>query len=148
MTKAHVRFQRANFVVRDLDRALRFYVDVLGLTLAFQKESEKTSYSYPCFDIDPASDLRFAVLSAPDQPRVMALTEVKNPAPPALPHPRQAAIVLEVPDVDAAMARARAAGFEVVPEEKLLTHDGRIGREIGLIDADDHLVVIYTILNS
>ena len=144
MTRPAVRFQRANFVVRDLDAALAFYVDVLGLSLDFVKTSDRTSYSYTVFDIPHSAPIRFAVLSAPDQPRVMALTEIQAPLPPK-PHPRSAAIVLEIPDVDAAMDRARAKGFEVIPEAVLLTQDGRTGREIGLIDADDHLIVIYTI---
>jgi catechol 2,3-dioxygenase-like lactoylglutathione lyase family enzyme len=144
MTKPSVRFQRANFVVRDLDAALKFYVDVLGLSVDLIKTSEKTSYSYTVFDIPRSAPIRFAVLSAPGQPRVMALTEIQAPLPPK-PHPRSAAIVLEMPDVDAAMDRARAKGFEIIPEAVLLTQDGRTGREIGLIDADDHLIVIYTI---
>ena len=144
MTKPSVRFQRANFVVRDLDAALKFYVDVLGLSVDLIKTSEKTSYSYTVFDIPQSAPIRFAVLSAPGQPRIMALTEIQAPLPPK-PHPRTAAIVLEMPDVDAAMDRARAKGFEIIPEAVLLTQDGRTGREIGLIDADDHLIVIYTI---
>ena len=144
MTKPAVRFQRANFVVRDLDAALVFYVGVLGLSLDFVKTSDKSSYSYTVFDIPQSAPIRFAVLSTPDQPRVMALTEIQAPLPPK-PHPRSAAIVLEMSDVDAAMDRARVKGFEVIPEAVLLTQDGRTGREIGLIDADDHLVVIYTI---
>jgi catechol 2,3-dioxygenase-like lactoylglutathione lyase family enzyme len=143
--KPHMRFQRANFMVRNLEASLKFYVEVMGFTLDYVKVSEPTSYSYDAFDIPRGAQLRFAVLSAPDQPRVMALTEVRDPDPPPVQHPRRAAIVLEVPDVDGAMARAKAHGFDIVPEARLVTHDGRIGREIGFIDPDDHLVVIYTI---
>jgi catechol 2,3-dioxygenase-like lactoylglutathione lyase family enzyme len=144
-TKPKLRFQRANFMVRDLEASLKFYVEVMGFTLDFVKQSELTSYSYDAFDIPRMARLRFAVLSAPDQLRVMALTEVCDPEPPPIQHPRRAAIVLEVPDVDGAMAKAKAHGFDIVPEARLVTHDGRVGREIGIIDPDDHLVVIYTI---
>ena len=65
---AGVRLQRANFVVSDLDRALVMYRDVLGLEVTFIKDSEPDSYSYPVFRIDSRARLRFAVLSAPDQP--------------------------------------------------------------------------------
>ena len=34
-----LRFQRANFVVQDIERSLTFYRDVLGFTVAFIKES-------------------------------------------------------------------------------------------------------------
>lgn len=141
---AAIRFQRANFVVSDLDRSLEFYRDVLGFEVAFVKESDDASYSYPVFEIDRDAAIRFAVLSAPGQPRVMALTEVSRPLEP-VPYPRRAAIVLEVGDVDAVVGRARAAGCHVYAEGELLTHDGRRGREVGLVDYDGNLTVIYRI---
>ena len=73
----------------------------------------------------------------------MALTEVRDLAP--QPEPRRAAIVLEVADIDALVARAQTQGFKVFPEEQLLTHDGRVGREVGLLDDDGNLSVIYNI---
>ncbi len=138
-----IRFQRANFLVRNIDKAMRFYGDVLGFELAFVKESEEDSYSYTVFDIGREQTMRFATLSTPTQARVMALTEVPNLKPPAM--PRRSAIVLEVPDIDATVARARAAGFGVYDEEVLRTHDGRTGQEVGLVDEDGNLVVIYYI---
>ena len=143
--KPGVRFQRANYVVRNLDRALEFYVGVLGLTLDFVKESESASYSYTVFDIPRDARIRFAVLSAPAQPRVMALTEIAGAALTPVPSPRRAAIVLETPDLDAVAQRARDAGFTVCPEGVLLTFDDRRGRELGLVDADDNLSVVYTL---
>lgn len=145
MDKPAVRFQRANFVVRNLERALEFYVGVLGLTLDFVKESDADSYSYTVFAIPNAARIRFAVLSAPHQPRVMALTEITGSALETVALPRRAAIVLETPDVDGVARRATQAGFEVCPEGVLLTFDGRQGRELGLVDADDNLTVVYSL---
>ena len=139
-----VRFQRANFVVTNLDRALGFYRDVLGFEVAFVKDSDSASYSYPVFEIDRDAVIRFAVLSAPGQPRVMALTEVSAPLT-DVPFPRRAAIVLEVADVDAVVNDAREAGCHVYDEGELLTHDGRQGREVGIADYDGNLTVIYKI---
>lgn len=138
------RFQRGNFVVADLDRALAFYRDILGFEVAFIKTSPSDSYSYPVFGIPPDRRLRFAVLSTATQPRVMALTEVSGPLEPA-PLPRRSAIVLEIEDIDGVVAAARAEGLTVHPEEHLVTQDGREGREVGIVDADDNLVVIYFI---
>lgn len=143
--KPPVRFQRANYVVADLERSLGFYRDVLGFVVEHQHESPADSYSYPVFSIDPAARLRFALLTAPGQPRVMALTEVRGTTLPAVVLPRRAAIVLDVADIDGVVAGARQLGLEVYPEERLETHDGRTGREVGIVDADGHLVVIYTI---
>lgn len=140
----YVRLQRANFVVRDIDRSLAFYRDVLGFEVAFVKDSPDDSYSYPVFEIDTSHKLRFAVLSTKEQVRVLALTEVPAELP-SLPYPRRAAIVLEVGDVDAVCDGARKAGLHVYDEEELHTHDGRIGREVGIVDHDDNLTVIYKI---
>lgn len=140
-----MRFQRGNFVVSDLDRALVLYRDVLGLQIAFIKDSEPDSYSYPVFEIDPAAKLRFAVLSTETQERVMALTEVRGIELPKVPLPRRSAIVLNIGDVDGVVERATKHGFHIYDEERLETQDGRVGREVGIVDDDDNLVVIYNI---
>ena len=140
-----LRFQRGNHLVRDLDRALAFYRDVLGFIVAFTLPPNPESYSYPVFDIPRNAEMRFCVLSTATQERVMALTEVTGTALVQVPHPRRTAIVLEVDDPDAVVAASRALGLQVYPEEVLHTQDGRTGREIGIVDFDDHLVVIYTI---
>lgn len=143
--KPKLHFQRANFVVRDLDRALAFYRDILGFEVEHLQESPTDSYSYPVFEIDRRARLRFALLSAPGQPRVMALTEVTGVKLKHCPDPKRAAIVLDVADFDYVVERAVAWGLVVHPEEKLVTHDGRVGREAGIVDHDGNLVVIYTI---
>ena len=43
------------------------------------------------------------------------------------------------------MAGARNLGLKVHEEAELHTNDGRIGREIGIVDFDGNLVVIYLI---
>lgn len=143
-----VRFQRANYVVADLDRALAFYQGVLGFDVTFTLPPNPDSYSYAVFDIPRKAVMRFCVLSTATQERVMALTEVGGIALPGPTHPRRSAIVLEIDDPDAVMAGARALGLTVYPEEVLRTKDGRIGREIGIVDADDNLIVIYKITGA
>jgi catechol 2,3-dioxygenase-like lactoylglutathione lyase family enzyme len=139
-----VRFQRGNFVVANIEKSLEFYRDILGFEVAFMKESKSDSYSYPVFEIPSDRKMRFAVLSTETQPRVMALTEVEGPIEPA-PHPRRSAIVLEMPDLDTVLEKSRASGLHVYPEEHLVTQDGREGREVGIVDRDDNLVVLYWI---
>ena len=140
----YLRFQRANFVVASIEKSLSLYRDVLGFDVAFIKDSPEDSYSYPVFEISKRLPLKFAVLSTERQQRVLALTQVPADLP-AVPKPRRAAIVLEVGDVDAVCEGAAAAGCRVYEEEELHTHDGRTGREVGIVDYDDNLVVIYHI---
>lgn len=143
--KPAVRLQRANFVVADIDRALTFYRDVLGFTEEFRHDHNPDSYSFPVFAIPRDAQIGFSVLSAPGQPRIMALTQIAGVDVAPVPHPRRSAIVLDVADPDAVMAGARALGLLVYPEGELKTHKGRLGREIGIADFDDNLVVIYSI---
>lgn len=143
-----VRFQRGNQVVADLERALTFYQSVLGFDVTFTLPPNPDSYSYAVFDVPREAVMRFCVLSTATQERVMALTEVKGVDIVPLPHPRRSAIVLEIDDPDAVMAGARALRLTVYDEEVLKTKDGRIGREIGIVDFDDNLIVIYKILGA
>lgn len=146
--KPFIRFQRGNFVVSDLDRALTFYRDVLGFEVAYQQGHNPDSYSIPVFNIPDGAELGFCTLSTLDQVRVMALTEIKGIELPPVPAPRRSAIVLDMADPDQVMDGARALGLTVYPEERLETNDGRVGREIGIVDFDDNLIVIYTILEG
>jgi predicted enzyme related to lactoylglutathione lyase len=143
-----LRFQRANFVVRDLERALSFYRDVLDFEVTFTQGHNPESYSFPVFEIPPDAKLRFCVLSTATQPRVMALTEISGAELGPVPYPRRSAIVLEVDDPDDVIKRCRAAGAQVYEEGELVTNDGRRGREIGIVDFDDNLIVIYKIIGA
>ena len=73
----------------------------------------------------------------------MALTEVPNLEAPVL--PRRSAIVLEISNLDEVLEKARLGGYHVYDEEKLVTHDGRTGREVGVLDEGGNLAVLYYI---
>lgn len=140
-----VRFKRAALIVGDLDRSLALYRDVLGFRLQSIKQSAADSYSYEIFGIDRSATMRMAALDGPaGQERTLALIEVK-PAPPRQARP-SAATVIEVADIAGALERlARLPEVTVLLERQLHTHDGRIGREIGVIDADGHAAVLYNV---
>ncbi|WP_298334970.1 VOC family protein [uncultured Erythrobacter sp.] len=146
--KAPVRFQRANFVVADLDRALTFYEGVLGFEIEYRLGDNPESYSRPIFEIPEGAKLGFVTLNLPNQRRIMALTEIGSVAMKSVAYPRRSAIVLETHDPDAVMAGASDLGLTVYKEEVLKTADGRIGREIGIVDFDDNLIVIYNFPES
>ncbi len=140
-----VRFKRAALIVADLDRALALYRDALGFTLESIKVSPDDSYSKEIFATGPDAKLRMAALDGPTgQERTLALIEVR-PAPPR-PQTPSSATVIAVADLDRAISAAGALpGVTVFPERALHTHDGRTGREIGLIDADGHALVLFNV---
>ena len=145
--KPRVRFQRANFLVADIDRALFFYRDVLGFETVFIKDSAPDSYSYDVFEIERGIPMRFAVLRTETQANVMALTEVGE-LPKTEATPRRAGIVLDVSDIDAVVLKSKALGLKTYHEDHLVTKDGREGREFGIVDFDGNLVVVYTITKA
>lgn len=139
----NIRFQRANYLVRNLEESLRFYRDVLGFHVDFVLPPNEESYSYSVFDIPKDAVMRFCVLSTKTQERVMALTEVNGIELKPIPHPRRSAIVIECHEFDATIAAAKQLHLTVYDEEVLITKDGRVGREIGIVDKDDNLIVLY-----
>lgn len=145
--KPKIRFQRANFAVANIERALTFYEGVLGFDIVFVKDSDPDSYSYDVFEIPKDRQLRFAVLRTPDQPNVMALTEIPH-LKPLTDTPRRNTIVLEIPEIDQIVSASKALGLKVYTEDKLITKDGREGREIGIVDFDGNLVIIYLITKA
>ncbi len=145
--KPKIRFQRANYIVSNLERALEFYRDVLGFEVVFIKDSAEDSYSYDVFEIERHNTMRFAVLGTPEQKNVMALTEVPD-AKPVETMPRRSAIILETPEIERVLEESKSLGLKVYPEDKLITKDGREGREIGIVDFDGNLVVIYLITKA
>ena len=85
--KEYVRFQRANYIVTDLDKSLKLYCNVLGMINQYEADAPDNSYSYDVFEIKKTNKIRWAVLGTPDQLRVMALTEIKEGKRKPIPNP-------------------------------------------------------------
>lgn len=143
-----VRVQRTTLLVADLERALRLYRDVLGFTVAFVKDSDSASYSYPAFAIPPGARIRFATLDAGLVPRALGLTEVQGALLPRPTGIRPAALVLETRGLKELLRRIESTlpAVRVLPAGELVTHDGRRGIEVALWDEDGHVIVLYEIV--
>jgi hypothetical protein len=115
------------------------------MNLDFMKVSEDDSYSYDVFDIDDSIPMEFALLSYENQPRVMALTILGDGNLEPNPMPRRAAICIEVNNVDDIVSKCKENDFHCYRDDHLITHDGREGKEVGILDDDGNLVVIYKI---
>lgn len=141
---ATVSFKRMNLVISDLDRALRVYRDCLGLVIENIKDSVAASYSYTVFEFPREAKIRFATLDTPGQKRTFALTEVTGVKLPSPPVPRLTAAVIQIDKFDDAIARLKDEGVKIYPEGVLEDEYGTPkGRELGFVDHDGHLIVIY-----
>jgi catechol 2,3-dioxygenase-like lactoylglutathione lyase family enzyme len=136
--------KRTALVVADMNRAMAFYRDVLGFQGGTVTQSGPNSYSYEVFNLPRDKPIRFATMDAgPNQTRALALIES-----PGVRHDpngaRESAMVVNANGkMDAMLEGARRLGLTIIPERPLNSVDGRVGREVAIIDADGHLVVLY-----
>jgi len=138
-----VALKRVNLLVRDLDRSLAVYRDILGFRVFAITESGPQSYSYPVFRLPPQAKLRFCTLDSSTEVRAFALTEITGvelPAPPAV---HLSAPVIRIERFDEVRAKLEAAGLAVVEPRSSKTAEGQTFREMAFTDPDGHLVVLY-----
>mgnify|MGYP003690108765 FL=1 len=83
----YVRFQRANYIVTNLEKSLKLYCNVLGMINQYEADAPNDSYSYDVFEIEKTNKIRWAVLGTPEQIRIMALTEIKDGKIKPIPNP-------------------------------------------------------------
>jgi predicted enzyme related to lactoylglutathione lyase len=108
------KLQNAYYITRDMDRAVAFYRDALGLKLGFQ-DGEK-----------------WAQLKAGDSN--VALSSAEEGAPGAV----GATLVLETDDIAAAKAQLEAHGATIIEQRKMGSGDALTFR-----DPDGNLVQLY-----
>jgi catechol 2,3-dioxygenase-like lactoylglutathione lyase family enzyme len=141
--------KRVNLCVADMERSLKVYRDILGFRVNHLKDSTSDSYSYPVFQFPKHAKLRFATLDSPTQERTFALTEVTGITLPRPPLPHMSAVVLNCVNFDEVVAKVKAMGLAVVPEQALPGPDGKPkGRETAFVDPDGHLIVLYKLLDQ
>jgi len=138
-----VALKRVNLLVRDLDRSLAVYRDILGFRNAQVSQSSPQSYSYPVFRLPAQAKLRFCTLDSATEVRALALTEVTGIDLPAPSPIVTSTPVIRVEDIDAVHARLKAAGLDVVEPRRSKTVEGRDFSELAFTDPDGHLVVLY-----
>jgi catechol 2,3-dioxygenase-like lactoylglutathione lyase family enzyme len=140
---SEVALKRVNLLVRDLDRSLSIYSDILGFRVSGVSESTPQSYSYTVFELPAEARLRFATLDSSTEARALALTEVKGAALPEARTVPFAAAVIRVSEMDKQLARLKAAGLRVVEPRRSQTPEGRTFTEAAFTDPDGHIVVLY-----
>ena len=109
------KLQNAYYVTADMDRAIAFYRDTLGLDLAFQDGGKWAQLK--------AGGANFALSSAEEAPEGAG----------------GATVVFEVPDAAAAGAAIAEAGGEILGERDMGDH----GKTLTFRDPDGNLVQLY-----
>lgn len=138
-----VALKRVNLLVRDMERSLAIYRDILGFRIFQCTDSGPQSFSYPVFQLPPQAKLRFCTLDSATEVRALALTQVTGIELPAQTSPRLSAPVIRVGQLEEIRAKLEAAGLEVVGPRRSKTAEGHEFSEMAFTDPDGHLVVLY-----
>ena len=143
-----LHLKRPCLLVADLDRSLTLYRDCLGFKLDYVGNADPDSYLYPVFQIPTDAQLRFAALSTEEEPRALALTEVKgSPLPPPT-KPYRCATVIRVPSLALVLPKLAALGLSPITASSFSTPPNLTFTEQAVCDFDGHLIVLYEVQRS
>jgi lactoylglutathione lyase len=115
-----MRFLHTSITVTDIDRSIRFYTGVLGLTFERRRRIPENRAEI-AFVVDPDSGARIELTRWEDKPTVEAGDQLDH-------------LAFEVADLDAVLADARANGTPIAKEPFQLA--GGSGRLAFLLDPD------------
>jgi len=138
-----VALKRVNLLVRDMQRSLAIYRDILGFRVFQCSDSSPQSFSYPVFRIPAQAKLHFCTLDSSTEVRALALTQVTGVELPAHPPLHLSAPVIRIQKFDEVLAKLKAAGLDVVEPRRSKTAEGHEFTELAFTDPDGHLVVLY-----
>ena len=125
--------KRTTLVVRDLDRSMAFYRDVLGFTAAFDEEITMSGSGYPA---GKAGDqIRLAMMQGGDS--AGSMIGLLQHLDPALPEPAarpvgigDAVMVLQTDDLDHVHSQCEASGTRVYSPPHAFTISGPDGKPV------------------
>ena len=140
-----LHLKRPCLLVADLERSLTLYRDCLGFRLDYVGNADPESYLYPVFQLPAKAQLRFAALSTEQEPRALALTEVKGVTLPAPPSPYRGATVIRVPTLASVLPQLRALGLSPITASSFSTPPRLTFTEQAVCDFDGHLIVLYEV---
>jgi catechol 2,3-dioxygenase-like lactoylglutathione lyase family enzyme len=142
--------------VSDMDRALRFYRDLLGFRMAAELPPDAERARWDAYHEQVSglagAQIRVVYLRAPDGQTHLELIEYLTPRVDRRPRaplsaPGTAIVALGVRDSAAAVARLRAAGVEVVADPvHYRTDDGEESYTTYLYDPDGNALCLFEIL--
>lgn len=140
-----LHIKRPCLLVADLQRSLTVYRDILGFKLVYQSEASSDSYLYSIFKLPDTAKLTFAAFDTKDEPRALALTEVKGiELPPPTP-PYRTAIIIRVGDLASTIAQIRQLNLEIVKPNSFTTPPNLYFTEQAFYDDDGHLIMLYEV---
>lgn len=140
-----LHLKRPCLLVADLERSLKLYRDCLGFQLDYIGQADADSYLYSVFQLPAIAHLRFAALSTEEEPRALALTEVKGSHLPAAPVPHRGATVIRIPSLATVLPQLRSLGLTPIQASSFNAPPDLKFTEQAVCDFDGHLLVLYEV---
>jgi catechol 2,3-dioxygenase-like lactoylglutathione lyase family enzyme len=136
-----VTIRRPTLMVRDMDRALALYRDILGLRVGRLGQDPPDSYVYTAFNIPKGTVVMHATLDTGSEQRVLSLVAVRAmPVPPKREGLRTTGMLVNANGrLNAIRALLTAGGYKQEPCHALPPN----GTECAFLDADGHLIALY-----
>jgi hypothetical protein len=140
--------KRPCLTVADLKRSLSIYQDILGFKLIYQSKADPDSYLYSVFDLPPQAQLTFAALSTKNNPRALALTEVKGIKLSPSQNSYSCALVIEVSELQSKIEQIRQLNLKIVRPNHFTTENNLSFMEQAFSDYDGHKIMLYECLKK
>ncbi len=133
--------RRPTLVVSDMDASLALYRDILGFRLGSLKEDPKDSYVFEAFNVPLEATAMHATLDSDDEKRTLSLVEYRAmDAIDAKSGLRRAAVLVNANGrFEEIKSQLEQGGYHLLSPHPL----GENGVEMGFLDPDGHLIVIY-----
>jgi catechol 2,3-dioxygenase-like lactoylglutathione lyase family enzyme len=142
--------KRTTLIVRDMERSLAFYRDVLGLNVRAEGQSgDDVPALYQLLGMPPCT-VRWVVLQSDDVDwGMVGLVELTDPSPEDDTHPSidrvnrgEACLVFHTPDVDELYEKARSLGLTILcpPTVLELAQHDAVSKEMTLRDPNGVLI--------
>ncbi|EKV02488.1 lactoylglutathione lyase-like lyase [Leptolyngbya sp. PCC 7375] len=142
---SRLHLKRPCLLVADLEQSLRLYRDCLGFQLDYVGKADADSYLYSAFQLPATAQMRFAALSTEEEPRALALTEVKGSCLPPAPVPYRGATVIRIPSLAAALPQIQSLGLTPIKASSFDAPPDLKFTEQAVCDFDGHLLVLYEV---
>jgi len=151
-----LRVKRPLLIVSDLERSLKFYVDVIGLELYSVDpyyDRNPQSLGYEMFGVAQGARKRMAMLNTSNEIRGITTQEIKDMPVKFEQRPRAFTVLFETDDLFGIRQRAQAAGFRIIePQLADIPETTQTPRlrfaELAVIDPDDHVVAFFQYFES
>ena len=139
----HLLIKRPCLTVADLSKSLSIYQDILGFKLIYQSKADTDSYLYSVFDLPQSASLTFVALSTKDNPRALALTEVKGVQLSSSSLTYSCALVIQISELTMKIEQLKQLNLSIAPPNHFTTENNLFFTEQAFCDYDGHRIMLY-----